>query len=419
MTDDDKLSIAHFSWEYPPRWVGGLGTFATELTRKFASHGHNITVFTLNDGNKFKPSEELMGVQVHRPMIINMTKPLGVITNSELKSWGRGLKFFSDITAYNTLSSAKLVNELVRRNGFHFDVLHSHDWLGIIGGIISKEELGLPLVFHVHSTEHGRALGGGSRTVSDLEKLGYEEADIVITVSNAMKRELETLGMKGKTEVCWNGVDPDKYDPSKVDVAKLKELKTRYGIKDTDLVVFFVGRLTQVKGIDKLVKAFKQVVEKVPNAKLVVLGTGEMQNELVSLANHLGISSNIIFRFEFVSEEERILHYALADVAVFPSLYEPFGIVCTEAMSMQVPVVVGAHGTSGLAEQVVDHGPEECGRRVNPWDINDLASQIIELLQMSPEDRTRLGENGRKRVVRYFTWESVYNRVLEIYKRVL
>ena len=416
---DEKLSIAHFSWEYPPRWVGGLGTFATELTRKFASHGHKITVFTLNDGNKFKPSEELLGIQVHRPMIVNMTKPLDVITNTELRSWGRGLKFFSDIFNYNTLSSSKLVNELVRRNGIHFDVIHSHDWLGITGGIISKEELELPLIFHVHSTEYGRSLGGGSRTVADLEKLGYEEADIVVTVSNAMKKELENLGMTGKTEVCWNGVDPDKYDPRKIDKEKLKALRIRYDIKDTDLVVFFVGRLTQVKGVDKLVRAFKQVVEKVPNAKLIILGTGEMQDELVSLTNQLGISSNVIFRFEFVPEEERILHYALADVAVFPSLYEPFGIVCTEAMSMQVPLVVGAHGTSGLAEQVVDHGPEECGRKVNPWDINDLATKIVELLQMSPDERLKLGENGRRRVVRYFTWESVYERVLEIYRRVL
>ncbi len=416
---DEKLSIAHFSWEYPPRFVGGLGTFATELTRKFSEHGHRVTVFTLNDGNKFKPSEEMKGIYVHRPMIVNVSKPMDVITNMELKSWGRGLRFFSDIATYNVLSASKLVNELVRRDGFHFDVIHSHDWLGIIGGIVSKEELSLPLVFHVHSTEFGRSLGRGSRTVADLEKMGYNEADVVITVSNAMKMELENLGMKGKTEVCWNGVDPDKYDPNKVDKKKLAALKNRYGLKDSDLVVLFVGRLVSVKGIDKLVKAFKKVVEKVPNAKLLVLGTGGMQDELVSITRDLGISSNVIFRFEFVSEEERILHYALADIAVFPSLYEPFGIVCTEAMSMEVPVVVGANGTSGLAEQVVDHGPEECGRKVNPWNLDDLSNAIIELLQMSADERRKLGENGRKRVMRFFTWESVYERVLEIYKKIL
>ncbi len=415
----EKLSIAHFSWEYPPRIVGGLGTFATELTRTFSNHGHKITVFTLNDGNNFKPSEDMNGIKVYRPMIINLTKPLDVITNSELRSWKRGLEFFSDIFTYNVLSSAKLANELVRLNGEHFDLVHSHDWLGIIAGIVSKDELDLPLVFHIHSTEHGRSLGNGSRTVASLEKLGYENADVVITVSNAMKRELESLGMKGKTEVCWNGVDPEKYNPDRIPDNQVTALKRKYGIKENELVVLFVGRLVKVKGVDKLIMAFKSVLERVPNAKLVILGKGELEEELVSLAKKLGISSNVVFRFEFVPEEERILHYAMADIAVFPSLYEPFGIVCTEAMSMKTPVVVGAEGTSGLAEQVIDSGPEECGRHANPWDTNDLAEKIIELLEMSKEDRERLGENARKRVLRFFTWESVYGRILEIYKKVL
>ena len=416
---EEKLSVAHFSWEFPPRIVGGLGTFVTELTKKFNENGHKMTVFTLNDGNKFRPSEVMNGVEVHRPMVINLTKPLDIITKLELQRWGRGLKFFSDIFSYNLLSSAKLVNELVRQRAHHFDVIHSHDWLGIIGGVISKDELDIPLVFHLHSTEFGRSLGDGSRIVSDLERMGYENADAVITVSNAMKSELESIGMKGKTVVCWNGVDPSKYDPSKVDKREVEALKKRYGIKDNERVILFVGRLVEVKGVDRLVRAFKEVLKYVPNARLVILGTGGMKDQLKNLARSLGIDSKIVFRFEFVPEKERILHYAIADVAVFPSLYEPFGIVCTEAMSMKVPVVVGAKGTSGLAEQVVESGSEECGRHINPWHVEDIAGKIVEILSMGHDDRKRLGENGRKRVLRYFTWDKVYQRILEVYTRLL
>jgi len=124
------------------------------------------------------------------------------------------------------------------------------------------------------------------------------------------------------------------------------------------------------------------------------------------------------FRFEFIPEEERILHYAACDVAVFPSLYEPFGIVVLEAMSMAKPVVVGGAGVSGMREIVIACGEEQCGYHINPADPTDIAWGINSTLE-SREKMKWLGQNGRRRVLNEFTWEKIAEKTLALYEQVL
>ena len=124
------------------------------------------------------------------------------------------------------------------------------------------------------------------------------------------------------------------------------------------------------------------------------------------------------FRFDFISEKERILHYAACDVAVFPSYYEPFGIVALEAMSMERPVVVGAAGVSGMREIVLSCGEEQCGYHIDPNNPSDIAWGINGTLE-SPEKRNWLGKNGRKRVLSEFTWNKIAKKTIDIYEQVL
>jgi glycogen(starch) synthase len=154
-----------------------------------------------------------------------------------------------------------------------------------------------------------------------------------------------------------------------------------------------------------------------PNTKLVILGKGEQQNDITELANRLGIKDKVICRFEFVPEQERILHYASADVCIFPSTYEPFGIVSLEAMSMEKPIVVGAQGVVGFREQVVPHGPDQNGVHVNGGSPIDIAWGIKEALS-NPERAKKWGENGRKRVLQYFTWREAAEQTLQIYEKL-
>lgn len=418
-SNGNALSIAHFSWEYPPTIWGGLGTFATELTLKQTQYGHHVNVFAINDENKLKTKEEYYGVQVYRPTLIDTTDSISLFSNNDLRSWGSNLSFFSTVFGYNLFSAKTLIEDVIPHSNSKPDIIEGHDWLGIIGGMMAKKSLNVPLIFHVHSTEQGRSLGHGSPTIQHIESQGATFADCVVTVSYAMKKELENLGYpKEKIRVCWNGIDPFKYDMDTIPNEKIKELRQSYGIKDDEVFLFFIGRLVTVKGVRQLVHAMPMILENHSNVKLVILGVGDLEDEIRSTIQHLSIENNVIIRNEFVSESERILHYAASDIVVLPSLYEPFGIVCTEAMSMGKPAVVGARGITGMREQIIHEGEEQCGVHINPHDPNDIAWGVNSLLD-SPDSWKLIGENGRKRVFDMFTWEHVANRALEIYREFI
>ena len=409
------MRISFFTWEYPPRLVGGLGTYAQYITRDFVKMGHDVAVFTMNTGH-LKTSEVIQGVSVHRPLLVDASGILRVIAGSELQSWGDQLRFFSSIFVYNLLCSAKMVNGLVRGEGIKFDMACVHDWLGAMAAPVVKAELDIPVVFHVHSTEWGRSRGQGSKAVNDIEHYGSVIADRIITVSYAMKEDLVNHGWKSeKIYVVWNGIDQDVYDPARVNAVETEELRKGYGIGDDEKMILFVGRLNWVKGIMNLVQSMPLVLREYPKVKLVILGTGDEEDNIRHLVRRLGLEKSVICRFEFVPEHERILHYAASDLCVFPSVYEPFGIVSLEAMALEKPIVVGASGVSGLKEQVVNSGPERTGVHVDGKSPEDIAWGIKEVL--ADESRAmRWGKAARSRILEYFTWDKAAKETLNIYE---
>jgi len=414
------LKMAVLVYEYPPKIVGGLGTYAAEITRKFVLLENDVTVFTMNDDTGSLPTRELWrGIEIHRPLHVDVSDSLPDVIAEDVRKWGRGIHLFSKILVYNYLTASKMVNELVRNEGFLYDIVIAHDWLSAMGGIAIKRELDLPFVFHVHSTEKGRTMGNGSEVVSNIEFRAAQTADMVITVSYAMKDELIGLGFPAeKIRVVYNGVDPQKYSQDQVSKDKVREIRQRYGVEDNDNMILFVGRLVWIKGVDKLIAAMPHVLRKVPNTKLVVVGVGDMREYLERMVQNFKLQDVVKFCFDFIPEEERIAYYAACDVAVFPSVYEPFGIVALEAMSMSKPIVVGASGISGMREIVVTSGQDQCGFHVNPNDPTDIAWGIINSLQ-DPQRKLQLGQNGRKRVLQEFTWDAIAKKTLQFYNELL
>ena len=413
------MKLAVFVYEYPPKIVGGLGTYAAEITRKFVLDDHDVTVFTMNDDQGSLPTREIWrGIEIHRPLHIDISDSLPDVIAEDIKKWGRGLHFFGKLMVYNYLSAAKLINELIKKEGMKYDIVVAHDWLSAMGGITVKREIGLPFAFHVHSTEKGRTLGNGSGVVSNIELRAGKMADMVVTVSYAMKDELMQLGFpKEKIQVSYNGVDPQKYNPANVSSEDTKRIRSKYGINDHEFMILFLGRLVGVKGVDKLIMAMPHILMKMPNAKLVIVGVGDLQEYLTNLTRTIRLEEHVKFCFDFIPEEERILHYAACDIAVFPSHYEPFGIVALEAMAMEKPVVVGAAGVSGMREIVICCGEEQCGYHIDPNNPSDIAWGVITALE-NPERRKLLGKNGRKRVIAEFTWSKIAKKTIALYETI-
>jgi glycogen(starch) synthase len=221
--------------------------------------------------------------------------------------------------------------------------------------------------------------------------------------------------LEPRISVVWTGVDPEQYDPAKYSQEDAQKIREKYKIGTDEPMLLFLGRLTWVKSVRNLIQAMPLVLEDYPKAKLVILGKGEEQKDIVETADRLDIEDKVTYRFEFVPEEERILHYAASDVCIFPSVYEPFGIVSLEAMSMAKPVVVGARGVVGFRKQVISSGPDQNGIHVNGEDSADIAWGIKEVLR-DPKKAKEMGKNGRKRVLDYFTWRKVAEQTIQIYR---
>jgi len=412
------LRIGFFVWEYPPALVGGLGTYAEYVARQYIELGHDVTVFTLNPGN-LKTSEVVEGVEVHRPLIVDASNVFPVFVAEDLRRWGTNIRFFNDTFLYNVLSSTKLINDLIKKQGQKYDIVCVHDWLSSVAGNIVKTETKMPVVFHVHSTEWGRSGGQGSEVVSHLETQMAERADRIVTVSNAMREDLVRHGWpESRISVVWNGVDPERYSPARVTSEEVEAIRKRHNIPEDGRMILFLGRLTWVKGVRNLVQAMPCIAAEYSKVKLVILGKGEEQRDISEMANRLKIQDNVECLFQFVPEEERIAYYAASDVCVFPSTYEPFGIVSLEAMSMGKPVVVGAQGVVGFREQVVSSGPDQNGIHVNGNDPADIAWGVKEALKDSDQAKV-WGRNGRDRVLKYFTWKKAAEQTLQVYQSLL
>lgn len=410
------MKIIYFVYEFPPKIFGGLGTYAFEMSEKISKLDKKITVITTNWENQLPEYERRENIEIFRPKFVDISPALFLYVNEELSGWGEWLSYFGKIISYNQ-EGANFIYNNVKEKKENYDIVVSHDWLGIIGGVILKRVLNIPLVFHIHSTEVGRQRGGGSSTIKKMEYEGANIADRVFTVSYAMKNELINFGVNpDKIDVIYNGVDEKKYDLENIDGGKIIELRKKYNIKEGEILLLFIGRLTEVKGVVKLVEAMPEVIEEFPNVKLLILGKGELENHLKEMVERLRLNEKVILKFEFVDENERILHYAISDICVFPSFYEPFGIVCLEAMSLKKPVVVSAEGVSGMKEQVITSGEDMCGVHINPYLPSSIAWGIKLLIKI---DRRKLGENARKRVLKNFTWDKIAKDTLNLYEKVI
>lgn len=401
------MRIAYLCTEYPPLVYGGLGVYVDHISRELNRLGQRISVFTWGDG-KLNDHEDCDGVAVFRETPVPMRDGVEIFLSRESLAWGEGLTFLFDLLSYNQLAAVGVLRE------GPFDICVAHDWLGLFGAMAAKRK-GIPMIYHVHGLEGGRS-DHPNRQLVELEKSGAEVADLVLTVSEAMKRELAGLGVAAeKIGVCYHGVDAEFFDPARAKQKDIQALREKYGFSEDEPVILFVGRMEPVKGIAQLLSAMSMVAKEHPDARLLVVGKGSLEG----LAKEAEATGLVTVVTDFLSPQEKMLHYALADLCVFPSLYEPFGIVGLEAAAMAKPAVVGASGTSGLAEIVENPAAEKpTGVHVNGRNPEDIAWGINLLLD-DPQKLKDWGNNARERVLSQFTWQKAAERTLAIYQEVL
>lgn len=389
-----KPRLLMLAWEYPPHTVGGLGRHVFALSCQLAEQGWEVHVLTLEPSLR-EAVEELtpMGVHVHR---IPVLKPDG----GEFIHWV--FQFNLMLIDY----CRKLAKE-----GLRFDIVHAHDWLVCTAARIIKHSYNIPLVATIHATEHGR--NGGihtdlQRQIHALEGTLTYEAWRVIVCSGYMRDEVIRLFNlpTDKVDVIRNGVDLDFPEKCAGQACLNQE---PYAHND-EKVILFVGRLVREKGVYTLLDAIPRILAAHPEAKVVIAGTGPEENRLKKLIQP-SIAQKVLFT-GFVKDEERNRLLQIAYTAVFPSLYEPFGIVALEAMAAGTPVVVSDVG--GLAE-IVQHGIN--GLKAYPGDAYSLALQVIELLA-NPALARQVSATALTEVGNY-NWSRIAQITIGVYERVL
>ncbi len=404
----DGMKVAYLSTEYPPKIYGGLGVYVDSISRALATLGDLITVFAPGD-ETLKKRQSRRKVTAIRERPIPMKDGLEIFLSPETIGWGEeGLDLLLDLLSFNQLAASDLLGKEP------FDLCVAHDWLTLPAGMAAKRS-GLPLIYHVHGLEVGRSAHPNHQLV-DLEKRGAHLADAVMTVSYAMKEQLVELGVPAeKIHVCYHGVDTDLFSPEAVDSMRTEEIRKRLGIDEGDLVILFLGRLEPVKGVIQLLQAMPSVLDRNPRARLLMVGKGTLEEEVRREASRLPVT----LVTDFLEEKDKVQYYGLADVCVFPSLYEPFGIVALEAAAMGKAAVVGASGVSGLAEIVNNPATEKpTGVHVDSSSPEDIAWGL-NLALADPLRLAEWGRNARERSLNLFTWPRAAELTQEIYREVV
>lgn len=387
------MRIMMLSWEYPPRIVGGIARVVHDLSHTFASQGHEVHVITYQEGET-KEFEKDGQVFVHR--VTNYP-----INANNLIDWVMQLNFCMIERAADVIKEYGKV-----------DVLHAHDWLVAYAARTLKRTHKIPLVATIHATESGRNKGIHNKAqgyINDVEWMLTYEAGNVICNSMYMKNEIS--GLFGKPyeniHVVPNGINVNKFDGKERDW----EFRRNYAA-DNEKIVFFAGRIVNEKGVQVLLNAAPKIISNYPNVKFVIAGRGPCLDELKGLADYLGISNKVYFT-GYLNDAQITKMYKAIDIATFPSLYEPFGIVALEGMLSGAATVVSDAG--GLNE-IVSHGID--GLKSYAGNPNSLADSIIEALYNESLCK-QMAENARAKVTKEFNWETISKNTMNVYKETI
>ena len=386
------MRILMLAWEFPPKVVGGLARHVDELSVALVKAGHDVHVVTANAENA-PEFEVYKGIKVYR-----------------VKSYRtKHLNFIDEILQLN-LGLLEHAIKILRTE--QIDFIHAHDWLVAHAAITLKRSFGTPIITTIHATEYGRWSGIHNELQNYIHStewhLNYESIGTIVC-SQYMKNELQTIfGLPSdKMFVLPNGVEAEKFD---IDFDQWNF--RRNFANDNEKLVMSVGRMVPEKGFQVLTDAALRVMQNYNDVRFVIAGKGNMLDSLRARAERLGVSDRVNF-WGFMSDEDLNKLFIVSDVAVFPSLYEPFGITAIEGMAAGTPIVVSEAG--GLGE-IVDHG--YTGIKTYTGNSDSLAWGILELLY-NPDYANTIRKNAYNKVLTVFNWDKIAADTTRVYEHLL
>jgi alpha-maltose-1-phosphate synthase len=404
------MRITIYTNEYPPHVYGGAGVHVEYLSRELSRidpSAHAVDVFSFGEQHEDRGALRVRGISAPAQFAAQDPRHARLL----------------DALARNLAMAGATTSP---------DVVHCHTWYSHFAGCIAARLTGARLILTTHSLEPHRPwkaeqLGTAYAATLWVERTAYRNADGVIAVSEAMKRDVVSLyGIDAeRVQVIHNGIDPDEYCRQSA-----PQTLRRLGINPDRPIVLFVGRITRQKGILHLVRAIPHI----DAGTQVVLCAGapdteEIGAEMAALVEQarLHSSADIIWIPQMLPREDTIALYSHADVFVCPSVYEPFGIINLEAMACETPVVASAVG--GIPEIVVDGETgtlvhfaaegDDSPEPADPESFQRALTDAVNTLLQDPSRRTAMAAAARKRVEDHFSWQSIARQTLQFYDRVL
>ena len=360
--------------------VGGVESHVLTLSEKLVRNGHEVTVYTSNYEN-LKEDENFHGIEIKR------------------------VKQLTSI--YRTP-----ITPAIKKAVFHgdHDVVHAHTPPPLTAYYAARacKRSKFPFIVTFHcDLELPRVIG-------KITTAFYQRTFSRYTFRRAKKIIVHTKTYGATSRTIWNfdvsvipsAVNPERFGDD-IDYSAIVKRHELEGKK----VVLFVGRLVYHKGLDYLIDSAKFMSKDV---RYVVVGSGDYLDKLRRRVKEKGVEDKVIFT-KSVSFDDIPKYFACCDVFVLPSVsrLEAFGLVVLEAMASAKPVIVS--NIPGVRELIED-GKE--GFHVEPMNAEDLAEKI-NLLLSDPALRKDMGRNGRKKVEKEFTWDTVVGQIEDVYKEVV
>jgi glycosyltransferase involved in cell wall biosynthesis len=295
-----------------------------------------------------------------------------------------------------------------------YDIVHTHSAkAGILGRISAKIANPKTIVIH---TIHGLPFHPYQNRILNFfyilaEKIAYYFTDHFICVGEIMKEKSlkARIGEESDYTVIYSGFEVEPY----IEFAKRKdELRKKYDIKPNEKVIGMIGRLFYLKGQEYLIEAFKDISERFPHTKLLLVGDGILREKLENYAQRNNISDRVIFT-GLVPPEKIPEYVAIIDILVHTSLREGLPKTVAQGLAGGKPVV--AFDIDGTKEIVING---KTGFIVPPKDINSLKEKIIYFLENS-EISDKMGKEGQKLIKNLFSIGKMVDEIEKIYVKFL